>query len=58
MKGFSKAIIVLLMMLSLMLLASCGDKDKDEGNGKNDSSDVVIDTEDGVSGPILPWPFN
>ena len=56
MKGFSKAIIILLMMLSLMLLTSCGSKDEDADKDHNDSPGVVIDPDGGVSLPLIPWP--
>ena len=54
MKRFSKAIVILLITLSLVLLASCGKKDKDNGN-QGSFPGGNINTEGGLEGPIIPW---
>ena len=58
MKRFSKTIVVLLITLSLVLLASCGKKDKDNGNSNGNQGTFPggnINTEGGLEGPIIPW---
>lgn len=58
MKGFSKAIIILLMILSLALLASCGKDDGDKDDKTNETPGVIIDPDGGVSLPPIPWPVD